>query len=201
MLVWVYIHVWVCIYVLYVYMLLYTCTSTFMYCIRLSVCLSTCVIMFKYVWICDMCTVACFSDSDPFCEIRTRCWRFRFVLVMDQIHRRFEDRSMGWSVDQYRFVQWIPDSNSVLKLRYFMWVFVLMSFSSLPLLCFIRIISCAFIYILPVWLAVTLHKTLLIVHHNCVIGISLYQYHFMCWKMTVVGLGLVLIYRRWDLIF
>ena len=65
-----------CICVLYVYML-YTCTSTCTYRVRLSVCLSTCVIMFKYVWVCDMCTVACFSDSDPFGEIRTGCRRPR----------------------------------------------------------------------------------------------------------------------------
>jgi len=62
------------VYVLYVYML-YTCTSTCTYGVHLGVCLSTCVIMFKYVRVCDMCTVVCFSDSDPFGEIRTSYWR------------------------------------------------------------------------------------------------------------------------------
>jgi len=79
-------------------------------------------------------------------EIRTR---FRFVLVVDPIHRRFEDRSMRWSVDQCWFVQWRPDDISVPKLCHFMWVFDLMSFSYLRLLLdidvFIRIISCDFI--------------------------------------------------------
>ena len=93
--------------------------------------------------------VVCYNVSDLFGEIRTQLQetrtRSRFMLIVDPIHRRFEDLSIGWSVDQYRFVQWRPDGNSVPKPRHFMWVFVLMSFSSLPLLCFIRIISCDFI--------------------------------------------------------
>ena len=53
------------------------------------------------------CVLQCFGfvrwDSDSLQKIRTR---FRFVPVMDPIHRRFENQSMGWFVDQYWFVQW-----------------------------------------------------------------------------------------------
>ena len=152
-------------------------------------CVGVRVCVCMHVWVLSMhlylfvCSVACYSVSDPFGEIRTQLQetrtRSRFVLVVDPIHRRFENRSMGWSVDQYRFVQWRPDGDSVSKPHHFMWMFVLVSFSFLPLLCFIRIISCDFI--LPVWLAVSLHDTLVIVHLICVIYMSLYQCHFMCW--------------------
>jgi len=57
-------------------------------------------------------TVAGNPDS---IRIRTRC---------GSDTQRFEDRSMRWSVDQYQFVQWRPDSDSVPKPRHFMWVFV-----------------------------------------------------------------------------
>ena len=61
-------------------------------------------------------------DPDPLQETQTRS---EFVLVVDPIHRRFEDQFMGWSVDQYWFVQWRSDGDSVLKLCHFMWVFVM----------------------------------------------------------------------------
>jgi len=50
------------------------------------------------------------------------------------INRRFEDRSMGWSVDQCQFVQWRSDSDSVPKSRYFMWVFLVFLLSILILI-------------------------------------------------------------------
>ena len=38
-----------------------------------------------------VCSVACYSILDPFGETQTR---FRFVFVVDPIHRQFEDRSI-----------------------------------------------------------------------------------------------------------
>ena len=75
-----------------------------------------------------MCSVACYNISDLFGKIRTRYWRFGLVPVMDPIHRRFEDRSMRWSIDQYRFMQWRPDDDSFPISRHFMWVFILVYF-------------------------------------------------------------------------
>ena len=77
--------------------------------------------------------VACYSVLDPFGEIRTQLQetrtRSRFVLVVDSIQWRCEDRPMGWFIDPYRFVQWRPDGNSVPKQRQLiMWVFVLLHF-------------------------------------------------------------------------
>ena len=58
------------------------------------------------------------GDPDP----------IRICALVDPIHRWFEDRSMRWSIDQYRFVQWRSDGDSIPKPRYFMWVFVLVHF-------------------------------------------------------------------------
>jgi len=69
------------------------------------------------------------GDPDPFGEIWTHYRRFGLELVMDPMHWRFENRPMGWSVDQYRFVQWRPEGDSVTKLRHFMWVFAFVLFS------------------------------------------------------------------------
>jgi len=38
-----------------------------------------------------------------------------------------------------------------------------------------------FCYIWLVWLLVSLHETSMIVHFICVVDMSLYQCHFMCW--------------------
>jgi len=69
------------------------------------------------------------SVSDPFGEIRTNLQETQtqseFVLVVDPIHKQFEDRSIGWSVDQNWFVQWRPDDDSVPKPHHFMCVFFL----------------------------------------------------------------------------
>ena len=83
----------------------------------------------------------CSVRSGPLQETRTRSG---FVLVVNPIHRQFEDRSIGRSEDQYRFVQWRPDDDSVPKPRHFMWVFVLMSFSYLPLSIYICILLLSF---------------------------------------------------------
>jgi len=68
-------------------------------------------------------------DPDQLLETRTRSG---FMLVVDPIHRQFEDRSIGRSEDQYWFVQWRPDGYSVPKLRHFMWVFRKPCHASLP---------------------------------------------------------------------
>jgi len=58
-----------------------------------------------------VCSVACYRVLDPFRRSGPIQWQF-------------EDLSMRWSVNQYRFVQWRPDSDSALKLRHFKWVFL-----------------------------------------------------------------------------
>ena len=124
----------VCIYV-------YVCIKVYTYS-----CVYVCMVVYRscvYVCLCEfMCLVACYSVSDLLGRSKYSNRRVEIVLVMDLIYWRFKDRSTRWSVDQYLFVQWRPDGDSVPKPRHFMWVFVLISFSSLPLLCFIRIISC-----------------------------------------------------------
>ena len=93
-------------------------------CVRMHVwVLSMYLCLYVCVWLCATVFRIRLVRSGPLQETR-----FGFVLVVDPIHRRFEDRSMGWSVDQYQFVQWRLDSDSVSKLRHFMWVFVLVHF-------------------------------------------------------------------------
>ena len=82
-------YVGVCVY-LYTYICGYTRMIMRVYC-GVYTCTRVCLCEF-------MCLVACYSVSDrlvrsgPLQEIRTR---FGFVLVVDPIHRGFEDRSIG----------------------------------------------------------------------------------------------------------
>ena len=165
-------YVGVCVY-LYTYIC--GCTRMFMrvYC-GVYTCMRVCLCEF-------MCLVACCSVSYSFGETWTR---FKVVPDVDQIHRRFEDRFMGWPVDQYRFVQWRSDNDSVSKPRYFMWVFAFALFPYLPLLiciCFTLSFHVTIWCILPLWLSVSLHELSVIVFHICVVDMSLYQRYFMCW--------------------
>ena len=48
-------------------------------------------------------------------------------------------------------------------------------------------------------LSVPFHMTPVTVRFAYLVDKSIYEYQFMCWEMIVVGLGLVLIYRRSDL--
>ena len=132
-----------------------------------------CVYWFPFL---SLFLVACYSVSDSLGWSKLGNERFRFIPILDPIHKLFEDRFMEWSVDQYRFVQWRPDGDSVLKLRHFMWVFVLMC---LPLsVCIYMLLlsfHVTFCYILSVWLLVSLHETLVIVHLIFVIDMSLYH--------------------------
>ena len=75
-----------------------------------------------YMYTCVLeCSVACYRDPD-------RCRRPGPDLNSFSLWTRYNGDSKtnlwGWSVDQYRFVQWRPDGDSVLKPRHFMWVFV-----------------------------------------------------------------------------
>jgi len=106
----------------YLYMYVYRCTRMCrcarvgIKCTFIFICMFGCVLQyFGSVW----------WDPDQLQKTQTR---FRFMLVMDPIHRQSEDRPMGWSVDPYRFVQWRPDGDLVPKSRHFMWVFVLVHF-------------------------------------------------------------------------
>ena len=180
-------------------------------CMYLCVCMYvyTCIWMYVGVYMCHVCvlipplSVCVWSHvtviADLFVRFELNNGRFKFVPVMGSIDWRFEDWPTRWSGDPSRFVQWRPYSDSGPKSRHFMLVFILMLFPYLLLPVgvhvAIRIISCDFF--LLVWLVVSFHETLVIVHLICVIDMSLY--HFMCWWIAVVDLGLVLIYRRPDL--
>ena len=103
----------------YIYAGVHVCLCVYIEeCIRVRgyVCVSSCV------WLRITVFWTRLVRYGPLQEIRTR---FGFVLVVDPIHRRFENRSMRWSVDQYRFVQWRPDGDSIPKPRHFIWAFVL----------------------------------------------------------------------------
>ena len=89
--------------------------------------------------------VAWFSVSDSLGWSKLSNRRFGFVSILEPMLRRFKDRSIGWSVNQYRFVQLRPDGDSVLKPRHFMWVFVLVYLHYRYALHVTLIISCAFL--------------------------------------------------------
>jgi len=128
--IWVYNYVYVCMIIVHMDSIVFTCT-----CGSTRVCVCTCI---GYMYECVMCLcwfpflsvrlVACYSSSDSFVRFEHGNGRFGVVLVMNPIHRRLEEWPMWWSVDQYRFVQWRPDNDSILKLRHFIWVFVLVYF-------------------------------------------------------------------------
>jgi len=132
------------------------------------------------------------SDPDPI-WIRARC---------GPIRRRFVNRSMGWSVYQYRFVQWRPDDDSALKLRHFMWVFVLTSFLYLLLPVVFMSLFVSFHVIiwhtLPVWLPMSLHMTSWL-YTLCISLIWVFIDVILCISNSLL-LGLVLLYSKVDLI-
>ena len=138
----------VCMYIricsVYEYVYVYICMLDCAHVCRVHV---LCVLyMCTYV---NECLVVCCSVLDSFVRSKLSNRRFKFMPVLDPIDWQFEDRSMRWSRDMYWFVQWRPDDDLDPKSRHFMWVFVLMLFSYLPLLLdigiFILIISCDFI--------------------------------------------------------
>ena len=116
-----------CIYVCtLIYTYVYVCTWVYTY---VSVCSGG---YWVYIYIYLYVLVACHGISDLFGEIQTSCRRpgpDPNYVVVDPTHRRFEDRCIGWSVDQCQFMQWRPDGDSVPKPRHFMWVFVLVYLS------------------------------------------------------------------------
>ena len=99
------------------------CTCVFM-------CMCVYVCMWLWVWLRVTTFRTLLVRSGPLQEIRTQ---FGFVLVVGPIHRRFEDRSIGRSEDQYRFVQWRLNGDSDEKSCYFMWVFLVFLLSILIL--------------------------------------------------------------------
>jgi len=94
----------------------HACVSMYI-CVCINVCM--CILVYVCVWVlislplCVRLRVTAITDS--FVRSELSYGRYGFVLVVNPIHRRFEDRSMGWSGDPYRFVQWRPDSDSDLK--------------------------------------------------------------------------------------
>jgi len=49
--------------------------------------------------------ISCYSSSELFAQSEFGKGRIEFVLAVDLMHWRFEDRPMGWSGDLYRFVE------------------------------------------------------------------------------------------------
>ena len=131
--IYIYVHMraWNCVRMcILVYTYVYVCTWVYTYVsVYSGVCLA-CIYVYMYV------LVACYSVLNPFGELRTSYRTsdpIQVRVVVDPIQWGFEDRSIGWSVDQYQFVQWRPDGDSVPKLRHFN-VSVSLSLSlSLPL--------------------------------------------------------------------
>jgi len=128
-----------CIYIYNMYVCVYSYICMY---VGIPVYVCTCgVRVWIHVWVYYVCVdspsslylVASYNDTDPFGEIRTRYRRLEFVLVVNPIQWQFEDQSMRWSRDSYRFMQLRPDGDSISKLCHFMWVFVSMSFSYLSL--------------------------------------------------------------------
>ena len=194
--VWEWGNVWACVCVYNVRM----CILVYMH-----VCMGIHVYMgyvhvngYMLVWV-HVCSVTCCIILDSLVRFELGSGRIEFAFVVDPIHGWFKDRSIGWSVDLYRFMQWRPDGNSVPKLHHFMWVFVLVS-SLLLLSVGIYVLLVSFhvtvCYILAVWSLVLLHETSLSVHLIYLGHLSDYQRHFMCWQFVAVALGLVLEYLR-----
>ena len=70
--------------------------------VHLCVCVHVCKSIFMFTCVClDVCC----SITDPLVRPGLDNRRFIVVPVADPIYRPLEDRSMRWSVDQYRFVQ------------------------------------------------------------------------------------------------
>ena len=96
-----------CVYVfMCVYLYLYVCGCTCM--CRVHVRKSV------FIFICVL--VTCCSDLNSFVRSELGNGRFIFVLIVDPIHWRFEDWSMWWSGDPYRFVRWRSDTDLDSKL-------------------------------------------------------------------------------------
>jgi len=127
---------------------MYVCVYLYMY-VGVHVCVGLLGRVFSihlYLLVCVGCMLQYFGfvqwDLNPASGDPDPIW---IRVVVNPTHRRFEDRFIGWSVDQCQFMQWRPDGDSVPKPRHFMWVFILMPISSLSLLCIIRIILCDFL--------------------------------------------------------
>ena len=117
---------------------MYVCTQWYMcgYTCKYVVCICVWVYTHMCVYLSSsefMCLDACYSDFGLFGKIQTGCMRFGLVAIMDPMHWRLEDRSMGWSGDPYQFAQWRADGDSVPKSRHFMWVFAFVLFPNLQL--------------------------------------------------------------------
>ena len=69
---------------------MYVITGECVYYVHICMCIPVCGCVNVYVRE-FICLVACYSDTDPFGEIRARCRRFRLVFVVSPIYWRFED--------------------------------------------------------------------------------------------------------------
>ena len=145
----IYMYCCVCLY-MYVYMSVHVCVSMHMWVFSMYLYLFVCVGYVPQHFVLRWDPNPASGDPDT----------IRIHAVVDPTHRRFEDRSIGWFVDQYQFMQWRPDGDSVPKLRHSMWVFALSHFliyRYLCVLCFTFIISCGYlIYFTSVNIYITL---------------------------------------------
>jgi len=134
-----FIGVYVCI-IVYVCVWVCPCVYAHVACVYGYMC--ECIMSVWWLSFLSVCLVACYSISDPFVRSKLGNRRFGIMPIMDPIPWRFEDRSMGWSADQYQFVQWRSDDDSIPKLRHFMWIpYLLLSIC----IYFTFIISCDYL--------------------------------------------------------
>ena len=186
-----------------------TCAWVIMICTYVYTCVCVCMWRYPrayarvacvYGYMCEYTLCVCVDSptslcvwlhvtSDSFVRSELVNGRFEFVSILNPIHRRFEDQLIRWSRDSYRFMQWRPNGDSVLKSCHFMWVILcecLFLYISLFTVVGMHlhvtlIISCDFMLYFTSLIFVSLHETSIIVHLIYVVDMSLHKRHFMCW--------------------
>ena len=157
---------------------------------------STYVYLYSCGFMCVWLRVAASTDLFVWSEFSNE--RLKFVPIMDPIHWRFENWSIGWSKDTlairrpiHRMIQRFVSIHAVkikqqfgskiasfhvsvcsISLSQFT---IVSSVHMLPLLLHVTLY-----FILPVWLHVSLHESSMSVHIIYLVNLSDYQCHFMC---------------------
>ena len=142
-------------------------------------------IMCTYVFVYQrVCMVACHSDTDPLARFRpvTRdtdwcpLWT-QYMAIRKLIHGMIRRSVLVRPVkSRQRF------GSKITSFHVSVCSYVIFLFTVLFDICvFIRNISRDCLMYFIAWILVSLHETLLIIQLICVVDMSLYQYHFMCW--------------------
>ena len=182
---------WVCYNIhacIYVYICVYTCIRIY---VGVHVCLCVyveeCIRVRGYICV-FMCLVVCYSVTDLFGEIRTiagdpdpiricASYRPNTIAIRKSIHGMIR-RSVPVRAVKTR--RRFSSKTASFHVNVCSWVFLYL----LLLVCaYMLLLSfhVTFCYILPIWLLVSLHEALVIIHLICVVDMILYQHYFMCW--------------------